>query len=265
MDPISIGTGAKAAGTLIATATDPHKRKLAANLWKTIRRRLRGGKVGIGIFGAGGVGKTTLGTFLDEKFDPLALAKPYKSSPDTETYYLKSNDAQSLFVAPGQDRRRQYRYTLIDQLSRYKRVVLINVVAYGYHATEEPVSDYAQYLSVHRELEQSEWEELLASLKTFQVPLIVVTLVTKQDLWWDKQEEVKNHYESGIYTKTLTELQSIKGQQYFSHEFLYTALTIQNLKDSTDKPLALTVAGYDSIQQYEAQRRVGEVLERLTK
>jgi hypothetical protein len=262
--PIDPLTGAKIVGTGVAVAADAQKRKLLTDALKAIRRQIHGKKVGIGVFGAGGVGKTTLGVFLDEKFDPKASPKPYKSSLATETYYLKTNDAQSLFIAPGQKERTEHRYQLLDNLRHYKRVILVNIVAYGYHSVEEPVSDYAKYVESCRHLEIRLWKELLDFLKLYQMPLTLVTLVTKEDLWWDGHETVKNHYESGEYGTYLTELQAVKGSQNLTHEYLYVSLVAQNLRNTKGEILAPTVGGYDDVLRYEAKEHVANVVARLT-
>jgi hypothetical protein len=261
--PIDPMTGAKIVGTGVAVATDAQKRKLLADALKAIRRQLHGKKVGIGVFGAGGVGKTTLGVFLDEKFDPKVSPKPYKSSPDTETYYLKSNDAQSLFVAPGQEDRIKYWYGLLDQLSRYKRVIIINIVSYGHHAVERKIFDYSKHVSDSQHREQLLWVELLNALKTYQMPLSLVTVVTKQDLWWHEKETVKSHYESGEYAKSLGDLLALKGSQNLTHEYLYASLVVQNLRDTEGNILMPNASGYDGVELYNAKERMAEILERL--
>jgi hypothetical protein len=73
------------------------------------------------------------------------------------------------------------------------------------------------------------------------------------------------NYEQGKYSETLTTLVQAHGNRNFQHEFLYTSLTLQTLKDGNDKPLALNVAGYDLIEQHKAQETMTHVLERLTK
>ncbi|WP_395141476.1 hypothetical protein [Armatimonas sp.] len=263
MDPVA---GAKIVGAGVAAATDRERRKWLVDQVKKLRRRLRQGTVGIAIFGAGGVGKTTLGTMLDESFDPLAAPRTYKSSVDTETYYFKSNDSQSLLVAPGQERRRATSWApIFSDLYRSKKVVLINIVAYGYHASEETITDFEIYQQQSRVIEQELFQELAQSLKLLTAPIHLITLVVKQDLWWNNQEKVKAHYEQGEYADILTSLQNHVGQGRCPHEFIYASLVLQNLKDGTGKICVPTTSGYDDTLQHESYRRLLDILERWTK
>ena len=95
----------------------------------------------IAVFGPGGVGKTTLGTMLSADFDPQAKPETYKESLEPENYWLKSNPARSVLVAPGQERRiGQCWPAIYTQLSRAKTAVVVHVVAYGHHALSESLA-----------------------------------------------------------------------------------------------------------------------------
>ena len=232
---------------------------------RKVRRRLNSGKFGIAIFGAGGTGKSTLGNLLDESFDPTIPPKAYKASIDTETYWLKSNDSQSLFVAPGQEGRQGYWYRVLDEVSQKRKVLLIHVVAAGYHATETKITDVEAYLQRCAQDEQRLFEDLLTSVRQFQMPLSMITVVAKQDLWYEHRDEVRAFYEDGKYAETVADLRGIKGAQNFQHEFVYTSLTVQNLKDKSGQIIAANTAGYDLALHTESLNYLFEVLERLMK
>jgi GTPase SAR1 family protein len=263
IDPI---TAAKGTGVAIAAATDRERRKWLADQWKKIRRALHSGKLGIAIFGSGGVGKSTLGAFLDEKYDPLAPPREYRSSVDTETFYLKTNDAQSLFVAAGQTERRQVSWSSIfDQLSKSKTLVLINTVAFGFHHSEQEINDFSSFQQERREIEISLFRELTETLKYRKAQIKILTVVLKQDLWKDKSDQVQDFYEKGDYKTILTELQNHIGEKNFHHEFLYVSLRSQNLKDKSNKNIALTVSGYDDFERHESQQKLLNLLAGWTK
>ena len=230
-----------------------------------MRRLLNGGKLGIAIFGAGGTGKSTLGGILDEGFDPIAPPKPYKSSVDTEEKWLKSNDAQSLYIAPGQKARSGYWYNLLAEITKNKRLLILNVVSAGYHSTEVEVSDIDAYLLRCVQDEQELLLNLIGSLRSVQSPLKMVTVVAKQDLWFERQSEVQSFYEQGKYAEALAEIQAAKGTQNFQHEFVYTALTIQSLRDKTGRIITPNTAGYDLVQSKESLDRLFEVIEKFAK
>lgn len=114
------------------------QRRLFTGTLLRVQRRLSRGKMVIAIFGAGGVGKTTLGIMLSEDFDPTGKPQPYQESLKTENYWLKSNPINSVIVAPGQEQRiNHYWPDIYAQLSQAKTAVVIQVVAYGYHSFGE--------------------------------------------------------------------------------------------------------------------------------
>jgi hypothetical protein len=88
---------------------------------------------------------------------------------------------------------------------------VINVVAYGYHelrvgmegAVDAQGKVRADYLEAHRheELEAlKEWVGLLGDPLTVR---FLITVVTKADLWWDREKEVIQYYSQGPYYDAL--------------------------------------------------------------
>jgi GTPase SAR1 family protein len=264
IDPI---TAAKGTGVAIAAATDRERRKWFADQWKKIRRRLHSGKLGIAIFGAGGVGKSTLGGMLDEKFDPSAPPREYKATVGTETFYLKTNDAQSVLVAAGQQERRVSSWQgIFENIQRTKKTVLIHVVAYGFHSSEGDISDFFAYQNKQRTEEVEILRDFANKLAILKLPnLKIITLVTKQDLWKSSEAQVKEFYEQSEYAKIISGIQSHFGSQNFSHEYIYSALVLQNLKDSRGNIKAETTSGYDDIEKMNSFKQFLELLEVWTK
>jgi hypothetical protein len=231
-----------------------------------IGRRLTRKRLAIAIFGAGGVGKSTLGHFLDEKFDPLATPKPYHPSPDTEDYFLKSNPSQSIFVAPGQTERSGYMGKLLGDLGKSKRLVVINIVSYGYHApSEEYTGNVEDHFTASRKIEINNWQELTGMLAVPPASMKLITVVVKEDLWHPNASAVKSYYEEGEYAQILQQLRSRRGEMHCPHEFVYVSLTSHNLTDISGRVLAEIVAGYDDVPRRNSQARLMDVLERFTK
>jgi hypothetical protein len=229
-----------------------------------MRRRLSDGKLGIAIFGAGGTGKSTLGHVLDENFDPTAPPKEYISSINIEQFWLKSNDAQSVFVAPGQRDRKGHWHKLLNDIFQKKQLLIINIVAAGYHSTENKITDIDSYLLQCVQEEQALLQDLINSIQIIQKPLKMITVVAKQDLWCEDQSEIAGFYEKGNYARTISEIQAIKGTENFQHEFVYASLTIQSLRDKTDKKIILNTAGYDLIEHIKSLNQLIETIEKLS-
>jgi adenylate kinase family enzyme len=231
-----------------------------------LRRRLAQKRLALAIFGAGGVGKSTLGNFLDEKFDPLEPPKVYRASEDTEEKFLKTNPAQTIFVAPGQPERSGYVNKLLSDLMQTKRLVVMNLVAYGYHATVEDISvDVAEYFQRNRALELDRWKELTERLTILPAPIKLITVVVKEDLWYPNNTDVRRYYEQGEYTTILQHLRSQRGEINCPHEFIYVSLTSHNLADKSGKVLANIVEGYDDVKRHHSQEQLMNVLERFTR
>jgi hypothetical protein len=231
-----------------------------------IGRRLARKRFAIAIFGAGGVGKSTLGHFLDEKFDPRTTPKPYLPSPDTEEYYLKSNPSQSIFVAPGQEGRSGGMGKLLGDLAQTKRLVIINIVAYGYHAPDVEYKGHIEnYFEANRKMEIEKWQELTGMLTVPSASIKLITAVVKEDLWYPNASAVKAYYEEGEYAQILQQLRSRRGEMHCPHEFVYVSLTSHNLTDTSGRILATIVAGYDDVPRRNAQARLMDILERFTK
>ena len=73
----------------------------------------------------------------------------------------------------------------------------------------------------------------------------LLTLVSKADLWSDREQDVRAHYASGGYRDVIAHIQQDKGERQFPHELVTGALTWQNFRDGRHVMLAETVAGYD--------------------
>jgi hypothetical protein len=73
----------------------------------------------------------------------------------------------------------------------------------------------------------------------------MVTLVTKQDLWWDRRNEVSEHYERGKYSNILDGIRKHRGAN-FNHTFVSSSLNLLNFSTKDGALLRKTIEGYDS-------------------
>lgn len=93
----------------------------------------------------------------------------------------------------------------------------------------------------------------------------MLTLVTKQDLWWNERVKVQQYYEDGDYAMQIARLREAKGNQHFIHEYGYGSLCLDNLKSGNGEVVAVTTAGYDDNLRFAHQRRIFEVIEGFSK
>lgn len=149
--------------------------------------------------------------------------------------------------------------------------MVIHVAAYGYHALSEGATlaegedVAASYLQRCRERELEIVSDLAGYLDKTTIPLKMLTLVTKQDLWWNDREDVKRHYESGEYAVQIARVRTVKGEQHFAHEFGYVSLCLHNLKTADGKTIGATTAGYDDNLRFTHQKRMLEIIEGFTR
>ena len=93
----------------------------------------------------------------------------------------------------------------------------------------------------------------------------MLTVVTKQDLWWEERDVVKKHYESGTYMRFLDALKESKGTQNFHHEFVSASLVMNNLCSDSGEILFPTARGYDENLQIAHQKHLIDTLHDLIK
>jgi hypothetical protein len=123
----------------------------------------------------------------------------------------------------------------------------------------------AAYLEDSRKEEVSVLRELVPHLNASNGPLTMVTLVTKQDLWWDRRNETEQHYLSGEYNNLIEDIRGIKGKANFEHCYLSCALIEQNLLMPDGFQIASTVAGYDDPLRVANLSKVAFSIEQMLK
>ncbi len=225
-------------------------------------RRIRDQKLNIVICGAGGTGKSTLGRLLSGEFGRQDILQPYQISFRTEKLELDSETSTSVLVLPGQS---EFWGEELKKIANNRVDLLINVVSYGYHSVigqfdYQSILGYQQGMTP-REVMVSHIEgkrpveiELLHQLKPHlsiasKKKVLMITLVTKQDLWWPNRQEVKKHYEVGNYNNVIQEVRSQLGQSNFSHAYFSASLLTENFRDVNGEMMALVSEGYDQRTQ----------------
>jgi hypothetical protein len=235
-----------------------HRQKIAGIMYD-FYQRVANGKLALYSFGAGGSGKTTLGHVLSGKLNLGEVPSSYKVSLTTETYKVSGRAFATLYVPPGQKDQAFHIDKLKNELAKAEQYLVILVVCYGYHSLSQiEYKHHKLYKSSHTEAEfldlylkarQREevkmLEDLIPYLKTAPGTLRLITLVTKQDLWWSERHIVRDHYEKGEYSKLLSELKTYRGV-HFDHNYVSCALNILNFATRDGTVLKKNTAGYDS-------------------
>lgn len=227
---------------------------------KRLRFYLRRGHLRIAIFGIGGTGKTTLGQFLSGRLKPDLMVSKYQESITMEEYSLGGDVVCTLLVPPGQGRRRPHHWPeLYRNLARGRAAGIINVVAWGYHSFEglsyrdlnlyQPGMSIegflGTYLAEMRRVELDALKEIAPHLNAAPGRLWMITLITKQDLWWDQRDAVRRHYAEGEYNALIEGIARHRGEDDFRHDYFSASLVLSNFRTDPGEVLAPTVAGYD--------------------
>jgi GTPase SAR1 family protein len=266
---LTLGTKAFAEGGKARTATQ-----------RQLSRFHNKGELQIVIFGSGGVGKTSLANLLICKSRLGDIPAQYSESPGIEKLALPGNLACHLLVAPGQpDARLSQWPELYRHLGKGKTPLVINVVAYGHHAVQGSFLDtpvgtenfknqdsfFTAFTHSKRTEEIELIEELFPRLCDAPDPLSMITLVTKQDLWWPERDQVKSFYGQGRYNTFIEQVRQKRGDRNFRHVYWSTSLGILNYQTGRNELLRPNAEGYDqSLQQGNYSRLVESILN-LTK
>ena len=236
------------------------------------------------LLGAGGVGKTTFARLLTGRPDGSA----YEESIGVDTFPLPTDgDGEEagveMIVAPGQEQRRDA--TWADLLAgveagRYRGVVLFN--AFGHHSIGVPSYRLTRvYRNAGRNLSPAEFSEVFAETRRAQELDVLnriaagpppagerfwlLSVVTKEDLWFPRADEVRAFYETGPYGEAAADLGAAISSANFRHEVVYCSLKIQRLRDPAGDLLVPNAAGYDPDLQEESFARLLRTLDALRK
>lgn len=264
-------------GGIITALEVYEKRATIKEIFLRTAATILGGKRRVAVFGCGGTGKTTLGNFISGKLDTDKALGAYEETLFIEKFTAKGETPALIAVVPGQEARRPTSWDqLYAELAAGKSFRVINVVAWGYHAsglerarhrvhqagqTEEEFR--AAYFADNRAEELKALRELEPHLKATPGKVRIITLVTKQDLWWKNRQDVEDHYKNGEYSKILNEIERHKGKVNFSHEYASCALVEQNLRMTDGFELALTTQGYDDALRVSNLERAASTINQV--
>lgn len=163
-------------------------------------------------------------------------------------------------VPPGQDIYHQRNWgQLFNSLQDSSRAIVINLVCWGFHSLEKDevprvpefvagVTPQAKelFLQNKRQLELTTSQKIIQPFSNFQHPLHMITLVTKQDLWWKDRHVVQTFYENGEYSRQIQSIYLAKGQANFTHHFSSVSFGQINFNTADRQQLFETSAGYDN-------------------
>jgi hypothetical protein len=254
--------------------------KKALPLFGSIVRRIKNGKLNIVICGAGGTGKSTLGKILAGDFGLDNILQPYQMSVRTEELKLDSKIPSSILVLPGQS---QFWNDSLRKISNGEIDLIINVVSYGYHSfgrsgyiSYQNHPDYQtgmtakQFVDAYATKKLSVELELLNTLEphlslAHKKKVIFITLVTKQDLWWNNRYQVEDYYKLGDYDRKVQSIETQLGRNNFTHRYISLSLVTENFRIGESEILAPVAAGYEQkiqvLNWYELLRFIEETFQ----
>ncbi len=234
---------------------------------------------GVLIIGPGGVGKSTLGKILSGKFDFLFdLPGEYDESIEVEKF--EALDGLDIVVPPGQAHRRESTWAdHLEGLSAGKYRGLILIGAYGYHNdeigvdvsyTDHPLykGNKAEFLQAFLANRRNEELKVLREIASRVTPppggkFWMLTLVTKQDLWWDDRAAAEAFYQQGEYATLVESIVTRHGKRLFRPEVSLASLVISNFVTGRGESLQPNTAGYDHRLHAMSLRRLFEKLDAL--
>ncbi len=226
------------------------------------------------LIGPGGVGKTTFARMLSGQYDfPIDIPGVYEESIGLERFALEDDPNVEVVVPPGQRHRRDATWGALERsisTGGFRGIILTG--SYGYHSLGQisyknhrlyqgdKAAFLADFLRVSREDEVKVLERLLPHLRVGDHKCWLITLVTKQDLWWDQRATVESAYRDGEYGRLLDKLIQDVGGKNLRHEFVFSSLVISNFTTGVGELLANTVSGYDQNLQAGSLRRLWETI-----
>jgi hypothetical protein len=188
------------------------------------------------------------------------VLNPYQESLTIDRLKLDGDTPGSVIIVPGQELRQHKWDEIFSEIIDGQITLIINVVSYGYHSFEgigyqahqfyQPGMTERQFTAIYIQDRQIREVEALRAMESHikvskSKKVLMLTLVTKQDLWWPSREQVKDHYQNGEYNQVISNIQLKKGLDGFQHEYVSTSLAIENFVFGNNELLWPNAEGYD--------------------
>jgi hypothetical protein len=239
------------------------------------------GNINIVLLGEAGVGKTTTQRLLTGKWEVDTVPAAYRPTIGVDKDPLRGRAFALVLAGAGQSALREASAKeIFPRIQNGKRVVVIHVVTYGFNDLSLVEFNSAcqavgaagrddfleKFLAFERQKELETLRELLKLVRPATGTVNLVTLVTKQDLWWDRRNDVRHFYSANDsrYKSEVDAITHVRGAANFSHHIVSCALIPQNLRTQDDVLVAPVVTGYDKVlllANYDrAFQQMGEVL-----
>jgi len=164
---------------------------------------------------------------------------------------------------------------VLERVSSGKAHGIINVVSWGYHALDQqryedtsyyvPGMSQQEFLSVYlntRRQEEINVADVLADEleDNFNKPLWMITVCTKQDLWWTNRTQVEAYYKQGQYNSIIDRIVHVRGAHHFNHHYCFVSLAMNNMTTESGQVLAGISSGYDQMLQEQGQRELKKIV-----
>jgi len=229
------------------------------------------------IIGPGGVGKSTTAKLLAGEYDAqLNIPSSYNESIGLEHFSLRDDPNVGLVVPPGQSHRRDATWNTIQSAiaaGEYGGAIIL--ASYGFHTLGKisykrhrlyqgnDEAFLSAFLEDSRREEIRVLERLSPFLSSNPNDFWLLSLVTKQDLWWRWNDAVGEHYRTGVYGQQVDKLVRTVGAQRFRHELVLGSMVISNFVTGVGELIAETASGYEQQMQVESLHRLWETLDAL--
>ena len=248
------------------------------NLYRWFRGSKR--KPGILILGAGGTGKTTLAKMLAGQYDfHLDRFRDYAESVEIERYTLGDDENVEIVVPPGQKHRREATWGDLQTdiaAGAFRGIIIVS--CYGFHSLGDlsykrhelyhgkKSSFLTNYLRDRRAEELAIMERLSAFVEACRSKIWLLTVVTKQDLWWGNRATVEKHHRlapTQAFGRQIARLTRTKSAARFRHEHVACSLAINNFVTGKNELLKVPDKGYDQQRQLTSIKRLFAVVDGL--